>query len=284
MRGKYLPTDLLFLFYLSLTGFLILFFHNPSQPWLLRFILHLFFIFLIFFFVRYCPQNLPGYSFFRHWYPPLSYSFIYGELEFLNRLFSNDYHDRAILSLEEFVFGGQPSLWLSQVFHFPFFSEYLHLSYFSYYLLIPSLGLVLYFKRRLKEFHLFIFSITLGFFFCYLIFIFYPVLGPYYQFEKIGLPLSQYPFLTMTHWIIERWDSAGSAFPSSHVAIALLVLLWARRFERRVFVILAPFVAGLIIGTVYGRFHYAADTLAGILVGLGIFLITPRFYSALTKT
>ncbi|MCH7760548.1 phosphatase PAP2 family protein [candidate division TA06 bacterium] len=213
----------------------------------------------------------------------MSYPFIYQELDVLNRFFSVGSYDGAILVLEDFIFGGQPSLWLSEIFQHPLLSEYFHLSYFSYYFLIPSLGFTLYFKKRWKEFRLFVFSLTACFFFCYLIFIFYPVSGPYYQFEKIGPPLSGYPFYTLTHFILGRWDSVGTAFPSSHVAVALLVLLWARRFERRVFIILAPFVIGLIVGTVYGRFHYAVDALAGILIGLAFYFITPRVYSALAK-
>jgi membrane-associated phospholipid phosphatase len=210
------------------------------------------------------PAGQAGMSvllFLRLWYPVLSYTFIYQELEILNSFFTEGSYDESILALEELVFRGQPSLWFSEVFQISLLSEYFHLSYFSYYFLIPSLGFTLYFKKRLDEFRLFVFSLTAGFFFCYLIFIFYPVHGPFYQFEVIGPPLSRFPFYKLTHFIVGRWDSSGTAFPSSHVAVALLVLLWAKRYEKRVFRILAPFVTGLIVGTVYGRFHYAVDAL-----------------------
>jgi membrane-associated phospholipid phosphatase len=221
--------------------------------------------------------------FIRLWYPILSYTFFYQELEILNSFFTGGSFDEAIIALEASVFRGQPSLWLSEVFKFSLLSEYLHLSYFSYYFLIPSLGFTLYFKKRWKEFRLFVFSLTTGFFFCFIIFIFYPVHGPFYQFEMIGPPLSQYPFYKLIHFIIDRWDSSGTAFPSSHVAVALLVLLWARQYERRVFRILAPFVTGLIVGTVYCRVHYAVDALAGILVGIFIYIISPYIYSFLSR-
>ena len=290
MKRKLFPTDLLILLYLAFTAFLVLFFHTPSHPWGLRFTTHLFMISLLLFLVYTFPSRSPGgqtllsvFFLFRHWYPVLGYGLIYGELEIINHYFSQGSYDEVILALEKAIFGGQPSLWFAENFQNIFLSEYFHLSYFSYYFLIPSLGATLYFKKRWKEFRLFIFSVTSGFFFCYLIFIFYPVNGPYYQFEKIGFPQAGYPFYTLTHFIIDRWDSSGTAFPSSHVAVALLVLLWSYRFERRLFVILAPFVIGLIVGTVYGRFHYAVDALAGILVGIVFYLITPFFYSLLAK-
>ena len=71
-----------------------------------------------------------------------------------------------------------------------------------------------------------------------------------------------------------RGGARGGAFPSAHVSGALVVLLVAWRHHRRLAVALVPIVVGLIVATVYGRFRYAVDAIAGIglaltVVGLG---------------
>ena len=55
-------------------------------------------------------------------------------------------------------------------------------------------------------------------------------------------------------------------FPSGHTEIALVVLLYAWRFERRYFCGLLPAVGLLLFSTVYLRYHYVVDVLAGALL------------------
>jgi len=64
--------------------------------------------------------------------------------------------------------------------------------------------------------------------------------------------------------------------PSSHVAVALVVLVYARRHHRLLYYLLSPLVASLLISTVYGRFHYISDVVAGLLVGGGSILLCDR--------
>jgi membrane-associated phospholipid phosphatase len=60
------------------------------------------------------------------------------------------------------------------------------------------------------------------------------------------------------------------AFPSGHTAIPLTVLYLAYKFRRRVFWFLLPVVSALIFSTVYCRYHYVVDVIAGF----GLTLIT----------
>jgi membrane-associated phospholipid phosphatase len=45
---------------------------------------------------------------------------------------------------------------------------------------------------------------------------------------------------------------------------------------------LALIVPALALGTVYGGFHYAVDTVAGALVGAGAALVAPGLHARLT--
>jgi membrane-associated phospholipid phosphatase len=51
------------------------------------------------------------------------------------------------------------------------------------------------------------------------------------------------------------------------VAASVVASLCALRYQRPVGVAVALLTAGLTLGTVYGGFHYAVDSVAGLIVG-----------------
>jgi len=59
----------------------------------------------------------------------------------------------------------------------------------------------------------------------------------------------------------------GAAFPSAHVAGSMVALLAAWRYRRWLFWVCLPFFLCMCVATVYGRYHYVADVLAGLAVG-----------------
>ena len=64
------------------------------------------------------------------------------------------------------------------------------------------------------------------------------------------------------------------AFPSGHTAVSLVCLYYAwKEREKMLFAVLIPVVTGLLISTVYLRYHYVIDVVAGIaLTGVTIAL------------
>jgi membrane-associated phospholipid phosphatase len=66
---------------------------------------------------------------------------------------------------------------------------------------------------------------------------------------------------------IERFGRVhGGAFPSTHVVGTFVSWLTAWRCLPRLAWVMTPFVAGMLLATIYGRYHYTADILAGIVV------------------
>jgi membrane-associated phospholipid phosphatase len=51
-------------------------------------------------------------------------------------------------------------------------------------------------------------------------------------------------------------------------SIIVLVVAWKR--QRQLAYLLLPIVLGVIVATVYGRFHYVLDTIAGLALGIMI--------------
>jgi membrane-associated phospholipid phosphatase len=65
----------------------------------------------------------------------------------------------------------------------------------------------------------------------------------------------------------------GAAFPSAHVAGSMVAILASWRYRRWLFWPCLPFFISMCVATVYGRYHYVADVLAGLAVGAFGFLL-----------
>ena len=65
------------------------------------------------------------------------------------------------------------------------------------------------------------------------------------------------------------------AFPSLHTANAVTVLLVALRHERRLLWVYTLPVAGLVVATMYLRFHYAVDVVVGVALAVAWQAVVP---------
>ena len=177
----------------------------------------------------------------------------------------------SIPALEATLFNGQPSLYLSERWPSVALSEYLHFCYLSYVLVIPGLAGYWYATGRRVAFHELVLVLALAMFGSYVFFILFPVDSPYYVSDRLGPPAAGHLFFDLVHELSARGGARGGAFPSAHVSGSVLVWLVAWRHQRLVAYLLTPLIGGVLIATVYGRFHYALDTLAGIVVALAVF-------------
>jgi len=72
----------------------------------------------------------------------------------------------------------------------------------------------------------------------------------------------------MGAWIHDSETCLLDCFPSGHTAGALVTLLGMWKFRRPVFWAILPIEVALIAATVYLRYHYVVDVLAGLVVGV----------------
>lgn len=234
------------------------------------------------FLLRRPPETWGWLRFLHAWYPAMILPFVYRELAVLNRIVTDRYYDDLVLQWEAWLFRGFPVLGFSRWVTHPWVSELLHFGYVSYYTMIPALGLTLYLTRRYRAFQAYMFTLIATFYFCYLWFIFFPVEGPHYTYPTLEGGLQHGWFRSFAVAVLARGAARGAAFPSSHVAVALVTVLCAYRWDRRVFWGLLPLGTVLTLGTVYGRFHYAVDALAGLAVA-GLFAVLgPWLYERMT--
>ena len=206
----------------------------------------------------------------RDWHPLLLFPLLYKEVELLAPALGDWRLTTAIPAWESMLFAGQPSQYLSERLAFVPLSEYLHFCYLSYGIVIPAVAGYWYVSGRRTAFGellLLLSTVLLG---SYLFFILLPVDSPYYLSERLGPPLSGHVFFDLVHQVSARGGARGGAFPSAHVSGALVVSLVAWRHQRPLAYLLVPITAGVLFATVYGRFHYVLDTLAGAALAIAV--------------
>ena len=204
----------------------------------------------------------------RDWHPLMLFPLLYKEVEVLAAVVGDWRLTAAIPAWESALFAGQPSLYLSERLAFVPLSEYLHFCYLSYVLVIPLVSAYWYVSGRRVAFGELLLMLSTVFLGSYLFFILLPVDSPYYLSERLGPPLSGHVFFDLVHQMSARGGARGGAFPSAHVSGAVVVSLIAWRHQRRLAYLLVPFTGSVMIATVYGRFHYVLDTLAGAALAI----------------
>jgi membrane-associated phospholipid phosphatase len=234
-------------------------------------------------------------AFLRHFYPILLYAAFYREVGELNQLFVSGVLDHHVIRFDQWLFGFQPSIVLMDRYPSIWVSELFYMSYFSYYIMIAGVGLALFIQDRRQFFH-FVSVVSLVFYCCYLAYIFFPVIGPrvFYTVEHhYTLPAdlqALYPSVTfpasvqaglfykIMDAVYATFEPSGAAFPSSHVAVAIVTATFSWRYLPRIRVLHWVVVVMLSISTVYCRYHYVADVLAGTLTALVLIPIAERLY------
>ena len=273
-----LPSDWITVLYLAVSSVLMLIFHRNLARWYIFLSIHIAAVLGILS-LHFVPSPLsPLLQFARDWYALATILLFYWGVKPLTQMVFQGMFDDWIVRWENRLFNGQPSTYLSARFPSVALSEYLHLCYLSYYFIPVFLPTMLYFRGKGEAFFETLFAELFTFNLCLIWYIFFPVAGPRYISEKIDESLSGRPLCRLTHAILSRASTKGAAFPSSHSALAIVVLLCGARYDLVSFVILFPFCTGLVVGTVYGRFHYALDAVAGVLLGVLTFGLYPIVY------
>jgi membrane-associated phospholipid phosphatase len=194
-------------------------------------------------------------------YPLFVVFSLYSMVGLLNRA-SGIAHDARVQAWEQWLFGCQPSMVWIRDKPWPWLSDLMHAGYLCYYpILAAPLGLWLAGRHDAARRALLL--EMAAFYACYTLFLLFPVAGPRYVLPLADDPATRTALARLTQQLLNAGSAWGTAFPSSHVAVALVASVSVLRVSRRAG---APLVAAslvLALGTVYGQFHYAVDALAG---------------------
>ena len=214
-------------------------------------------------------------AFLAEFYPVIFVTALYTELGVLNAALGVS-HDPLVQSWDRALFGGQPSLDWIRTQPSPFLSAILHSAYMAYYIVVPGAPLGLWLSGRRDASRETVLRIMATFYVCYTIFLLFPVAGPRYLFPMAENAATDVGPARWVHTILQSGSAWGTAFPSSHVAVALVAALSALLAWPTLGGPLLVLTVLLGMGTVYGQFHYGVDAMAGAFTGTAMLLVRDR--------
>jgi len=215
------------------------------------------------------PRIYKVFLFIRSYYPILLYLYFFESVSATNRVFFSDWLDPFFLKIDYRIFGYLPSLEWSFRYGNIWLKEWLYFSYFSYYLMIIGLPVLVFLKRR-KALDEVVFVLSLVFYFCYFIYSWLPVIGGRFIPEAMQWTKQADGgvFTSIMAYIYIHTPHLGGAFPSSHIAIALVLSMLGVKFFRLIGIIMLIVTFFLAIATVYCHYHWFIDAVFGIITGL----------------
>jgi len=196
--------------------------------------------------------------------------------------------DAALAAFDRMIFGTDPTRALEAVSS-PLLSDVLTVCYALYYLHPLVLATLLCADdlrlRRdrfpAEELPRFAFTILLVFYVSYAGFFAVPATGPRYN-VRHDAPLPRGAVSAAIDGTLDRLEkNKRDCFPSGHTMVTVAVLVEAGRRSRRTMLVFLPFALGLLAATVYGRYHYVADVLAGLALTALFVPLGRRLYDAL---
>lgn len=269
--------SILFLLFLSLLNII---FASRVTVWLELVLVNLGFAALIVFLAnRAETRKTRLYIGLHRWYLYIIVLLVFKELYFMIRPIHPVDYDQLFINADRWLFGVDPTVWLSQFAH-PVITEILQIAYSSYYLLFVILGVEIYRRHTLKSFDKAGFLIVYGFFLSYLGYFLLPAIGPRFTLHEFQSLSVELPGLLLTE-PLRAFVNFGESipthipnpaevvqrdvFPSGHTQLSLIVAYLGFHIKLTSRWVIAIFTGLLIIGTVYLRYHYFVDVVAGAL-------------------
>ena len=209
----------------------------------------------------------PVAQFLHYWYLLLYVPFCYKQVPFLVSALHLRAADATLARWDQAMWRADPVFWLSSMQN-RFLVEFLQAIYTMFIPGTVLLGIILWVRRPRQEFRYGTFVIALTFLLSYLGYILMPARGPrLMDYASLHPPLQGL-------WTFQFSKSPGYAgrsairlFPSGHVAVVVVGCYLARKISAPVFYVFVAFAALITFSTVYLRYHYVIDVIAGHAAG-----------------
>lgn len=181
--------------------------------------------------------------------------------------------DLDLYHLDLQLFGLEPAL-AAQRFVTPALTEWFSFFYFGYFFLLSAHVLPIVFSSREKASqHEFTFGVLLTFCVGHLTYMLVPGFGPGVAMpEAFTVALPSGPWFDTMLRTVETGGAQKDIFPSIHTAVPTYLTLWSYRHKQRLpyrhtWPLVAFFSFNIILATMYLRWHYLIDVVAGFCLG-----------------
>jgi membrane-associated phospholipid phosphatase len=273
--------DKLILVYLAFTTVLILGWwrHLPAASWL--FTLHILGVAALIVEVRW--PNRTSWVF-RNWYPLLYVASCYKEMALLIPAIRRSSADQWLAAVDFRFWNANPTIWLERI-HTPLLTEFLQIVYTLFIPMVLLVAALLWRRRSWAEFQYYAFLIALGFLVSYIGYLIVPARGPRFLLRSMQhIPLQGlWGFESMQN-TLDRLEAAHyDCFPSGHTEMTILAWWGSRMISNTAFRAYFVYTPLIIFATVYLRYHYSVDVLAGMVTAATLILLAPFCYRRLSR-
>jgi membrane-associated phospholipid phosphatase len=220
---------------------------------------------------RKCGDSV-GWEFAHDWLPLVLFTTVFEEVSFLSLAIRSDWQNHYILALESWMFGVSPMEWMHAHAR-SWLIEFLEFGYFAFYPLYPIVGGLFWAWRERAAFAGAFRKLTdclsVGYVICYATYLLFPTQSPANRagVQQIGSAHGGI-FQHLVRMVQNHAGVHGNAFPSSHIMLTFVVLMFAYRFLPRAASWLLIPILLMCVGAVYDGYHYASDVIAGGLIGI----------------
>ena len=221
---------------------------------------------------------------FRNWYPLPFVASCYKEMALFIPAIRGTDADRALADLDYRIWGANPTVWLERIHH-PFLTEFLQAVYTLFIPAVLYVAWLLWRRRSYSQFQYYAFLISLGFLTSYLGYLAVPARGPRFLLRDLQhIPLDGLWLFHGMQRILDQLESAHyDCFPSGHTELTILAWWGSRMISNRLFRVYFAYTPCIIFATVYLRYHYTVDLLAGAATAAFLILVAPGFYRKLSQ-
>jgi len=221
---------------------------------------------------------------FRNWYPLPFVASCYKEMALFSPVVRGSDADRELAQLDFRLWGANPTVWLERVHH-PVLTEFLQTAYTLFIPAVLLIAWLLWRRRDYAGFQYYAFLIALGFLASYLGYLAVPARGPRFLLQHLQhFPLDGLWLFHGMQSILDKLESAHyDCFPSGHTELTILAWWGSRMVSRRLFQVYFVYTPCIIFATVYLRYHYTIDLMAGAATAAFLILAAPVFYKSLQE-
>lgn len=220
----------------------------------------------------------------RDWMPFVLVAFVYENLHEFTHMIHPTTIDATLRAWDQAIFSTDVALILEKITG-PAMTEFMTIAYALYFVWPTVILGLLYGQRESIKFREFMLANSLAFYIGFLGYILLPAIGPrYFMPEVFHASLNGL-------WISDQAEAAWHSmravntdcFPSLHTALSTISLIYNWRLRslwrwgRHWFVITTPLIVSLWLSTLYLRYHWFVDVIAGWATAILCSWIAPRF-------
>lgn len=223
---------------------------------------------------------------------------IYNQIQEYIPFINSQMYDQLLIKWDRELFGVNPTEWIYKFSH-PLLTEYLQIAYFSFYFLPILHAVELYARKKDYNFYIFTGTILFSFYFSYMLYVVMPAIGPRFIIHEFMAMDQQLPGLWLTTFLRDIINSGGAipkgaanpenfvnrdCMPSGHTMVTIITIILVYKNNSKFRHLILVLGISLIIGTVYLRYHYVVDLIAGILLIYPTLWLEKNIRTLLLKT